>query len=121
MGDLKKRPLHRKFFVPVELVEHSAFLDKRSGIVDVENLSLCDRIKLWYHDGRVERLCHAMVQNLDASLFNHNDIKHFYNSICITSLDFLGAIVIRPMEAYSFPVQVSVGVFLKISALGAFH
>ena len=54
MEDVKKRRLHRKFFIPAELVEHSAFLDKGSGIIDVENLTFCDRLKAWLRDGRLE-------------------------------------------------------------------
>ena len=121
MGDLKKRPLHRKFLVPSDLVERSAFLRKRSGIIDVENSTLCDRIKTWYHDGRVERISHTVIQNCNASLFNHSNVRNFHNSICITSLDVLSSIVINSMEAYSYPVQISVGLFLKMSAVGAFH
>ena len=54
MKDVKKRHPHRNLFIPAELIEHSAFLDKGSGIIDVENLTFCDRLKAWLRDGRLE-------------------------------------------------------------------
>lgn len=47
-----RRPYHHRFFVPKELVEHSTFLDKGSGMIDPKSMTTCDQMKAWFYDGR---------------------------------------------------------------------
>ena len=50
MEDPKKSSRLDEIFVPAELVERSAFLDKGSGIID-ETLTPSQKIRAWFYNG----------------------------------------------------------------------
>ena len=53
MAELSKSPPRDGVLVPAELVERSAFLDKGSGVKDIETLTLCEKISAWFYNGRL--------------------------------------------------------------------
>lgn len=56
MDPSEKVVKNHEFFVPHELVEHSAFLDKGSGVINIADTSLCQKINTVIRDGQWELL-----------------------------------------------------------------